>query len=104
MAEAKDKSAQKTVELYPGKKVKVAREYLLRDVDFIRDLTKAKKEQDFGTIIDMTFALLEEGALETTRQHIIKEKGYFDIEELGKVLERINAAFPKAYSPAQKRW
>ena len=95
---------QKTVELWEGKVVPVEREYLIKDVDFIRDLTKARKEQDFGTIIDMTFAVVGENTFEETRQHIIEEKGYFDVDELSKVMERIASVFPKASSPAQKRW
>lgn len=95
----------KTVELWEGKTVPVVRPELLKDFDFVAELAKAEKEGDFQTLVDMYFVLIGgEPVFAEVREHIIKEKGVFDIDELGKILKKIQEIFPKAQSPAQKRW
>lgn len=95
----------KTVELWEGKIVPVQRAYLINDFDFVTDLQKAGREKDFKTLVDMYFALIgDDKLIDEVREHIVEEKGFFDVEELGKILEKIQAVFPKAQSPAQKRW
>ena len=102
---ADKKEEVKTVELWEGKTVPVVRPELLTDFDFIADLRTAFKDEDIKTIADMYFALIGgESVFEEVRDHIIEEKGNFDINEFGKVLNNIQAAFPKAQPPAQKRW
>lgn len=102
---AEEDKKNNIVELWPGKTVEVKRAYLVKDVDYVRDLTEARKNKDFGTIVDMTFALIgDDSLLDEVRQHITEEKGYFDIEALTAILEKISAVIPKAPSPAQKRW
>lgn len=101
-----EKKEVKTVELWDGKAVAIANEQLLKDYDYIVDLNKASNNNDIETLISMTFALLEDGesVFDEVRQHIIADKGYFDAEELMGIVKKIQAAFPKAASPAQKRW
>ena len=101
-----EKKEVKTVELWDGKAVAIANEHLLKDYDYIVDMNKASNNNDIETLISMTFALLEDGqnVFDEVREHIIKEKGFFDAEELMAVVKKIQAAFPKAASPAQKRW
>lgn len=95
----------KTIELWEGKEVSLERPELLKDYDFICDLRKAKKDEDVATLVDMYFVLVGgEKVLEEVRQHIIAEKGIFDINELFKIVEKINGLFPKVPSSAQKRW
>lgn len=99
------KTEEKTIELWEGKEVKVTRPELLKDFDFITDLHKAQKEKDLATLVNMYFALIGgEEVFQETREHIIEEKGIFDINELYVIIEKISNAFPKASSPAQKRW
>ena len=102
---ADKKEEVKTVELWEGKVVTVTRPELLKDFDFISDLTKAAKENDVQTIANMYFVLIGgESVFNEVREHIIAKKGIFDIDELTKVLKNIQDAFPKELSPAQKRW
>lgn len=99
------KTEEKSVELWEGKEVKVTRPELLSDFDFITDLQKAQKEKDLATLVNMYFALIGgEEVFQETREHIIEKKGIFDINELYVIIEKISNAFPKASSPAQKRW
>ena len=100
------KEEVKTVELWEGKTVKVANEQLTRDYDFITELNDAQRNNDIKTIVNMEFALLEDGEnlFNEVRDHIIEETGVFDIQELGEILKKIDAVFPKATSPAQRRW
>ena len=99
------KEEAKTIELWPGKEVKLERPELFKDFDFICDLRKARADQDVATFVSMLFVPIGgEQVLEEVRQHIIAEKGFFDAEELFKIVERINEAFPKAPLSAQKRW
>lgn len=100
------KEEVKTVELWEGKTVKVANEQLTRDYDFITELNDAQRNNDIKTIVSMEFALLEDGEnlFNEVRDHIIEKTGVFDIQELGEILKKIDAVFPKATSPAQRRW
>lgn len=101
-----EKKEVKTVELWDGKVVAIANEQLLRDYDYITELNEAERNKDVKTLVNMNFALLENGdkVFEEVRQHIIEKTGVFDIEELLKVIQKITDAFPKESSPAQKRW
>lgn len=99
------KTENKTVELWEGKQVEITRPELINDFDFITDLQKAQREQDLATMVDMYFALVGgEVVFNEVRQHVIEKKGFFDINELVKIVEKIGGAFPKATSPSQKRW
>ena len=103
---ADKKEEVKTVELWEGKVVPIVNEHLLKDYDYCCDLKDAERNQDVKTLVSMNFALLENGdqVFEDVRQHIIADKGYFDIETLMGILGKIMDAFPKGSSPAQKRW
>lgn len=99
------KRENKTVELWEGKEVEITRPELVKDFDFITDLQKAQKDQDLATMVDMYFALIGgEEVFKETREHIIKEKGIFDVNELFEILQKISDSLPKATSPVQKRW
>lgn len=104
MADTKEET--KTVELWEGKVVELENAQLVNDYDYISDLMEAKNNGDMKTIINMEFALLKdsEKVFEEVREHIIEERGIFDINELLKMVEKISDALPKATSPAQKRW
>lgn len=101
-----EKKEVKTVELWDGKVVAIANEHLLKDYDYIKDLADASRNKDVGIIVDMTFALLENGTevFNEVREHFIAEKGYFDMEGLRDIIKKIQDVFPKDASPAQKRW
>lgn len=103
---ADKKEEIKTVELWPGKVVPVVNEQLLKDYDYCCDLQEAEKSKDVKTLVSMYFALIEDGekVFGEVREHIIEEKGYFDIEALMDILNKITSVLPKASSPAQKRW
>lgn len=96
----------KTVELWDGKVVAIANAQLVKDYDYIVELNEASQKQDIRTLVSMTFALLEDGdaVFDEVRTHIIAEKGVFDVNELMGIVKKIQAAFPKDASPAQKRW
>lgn len=101
---AEENKKPKTVELWPGKTVEVVREDLFYDYDYIKELQEKLRNQDVG-LISMLFVLVGgEPVLDEVRQHIIAEKGIFDVRELGKITKQILALIPKASSPAQKRW
>lgn len=99
------KEETKTVELWEGKVVAIERPELVNDFDYITELNEAAKNKDLKTLTTMYFALIGgEKVFNEVREHIIAEKGIFDVNELYKIVDKINAAFPKAQSPAQPRW
>lgn len=92
----------KEIELWEGYKV-TFNEKLLDDFDFITDLSKAQHDDDLPTVISMYFATLGgDKVFHDVREHIVKEKGYFSNEELGKLMHKINDFFPTAGKPASK--
>lgn len=95
---------KKTIELWEGYEVEV-NEQIMNDFDFISDLNKAEKERDLSEMMSLYFAVIGgEKVFNDTREHIIKEKGYFDTDSLLEVVEKINGVFPKAGKRAQKQY
>lgn len=98
------KSEVKTIELWPGEEVEVVREDLFHDLDYVKDLQHQLKENDLA-VIDTLFALIGgEETLNKFREHVIAEKGIFDIDEVGKVTKQLLELFPKGSSSSSKRW
>lgn len=99
------KEELKTIELWEGMKVTLTNPELLSDFDFLVDFQEARNKQDIRTFVSMCFALIGgEETYDAVRKHIIGEKGYFDSNELLAIVEKIVELFPKAQSPAQRRW
>lgn len=95
---------RKTITLWPGEEVEVSRIDLLKDYDFVREVQKQLKENDLG-VIDTLFALIGgEEVFNKLREHVIAEKGVFDIDEVSKVVQQLLGLFPKASSSSSKRW
>lgn len=100
-----EKAEKKSIELWKGQEAVLKRPELLKDYDFINELNKAQRTNDFDTIVSMLFVLVGgEEVFNKVREHIIDEKGFFDIDDLKAILEKIWGLFPKAQSPAQPRW
>lgn len=106
---AENKAENKKIELWKGREVALSLK-LLQDADYLEDLRDAQAKNDVITMATMMVALVagERGERTKTmydeiRKHIIKEKGFFDIEELGKIVERISDALPKGGGRAQRR-
>lgn len=99
------KSETKEIELWPGTFAKLEKPELLKDFDYVTQLDEAYRKQDLKTITTMLFVLIGgDKIFDEVRQHIIEEKGYFDVEELGKITKKLQELFPKASSASQKRW
>lgn len=95
---------KKTIELWEGEEVEVSRLDLLEDYDFVKDVQNGVKANDLS-VVETLFALIGgEETFNKVREHIIAEKGIFDINELGKVTQRLLNLFPKASSSSSKRW
>lgn len=95
---------KKFITLWEGKEVEVTRPDLFKDLDYVRDLQKQLKENDLG-VIDTLFAVIGgQKTLDEYRNHVIEEKGIFDIDEVAKVIQQILALIPKASSSSSKRW
>ena len=93
----------KTIELWDGYAVNV-NEQLLDDFDFISDLNKATKSENYAELIALYFAIVGgEQVFNDTRAHITEEKGYFSQAEVMQIVNKINDALPKAGNPAQTR-
>lgn len=95
---------EKKIELWDGFSVKVERLDLLSDYDFIKDLQKKAAARDISYIEQLFYLIGGEATFEKVREHIIEEKGVFDINELAKISEKLMALFPKASSPSRKSW
>lgn len=98
----------KTVELWEGYEVEVS-DALFRDANYLSDFYKAQKEEDFGALTEMFFALTSKGKkgsldiYEDVENHITEKMGYFDINELAEVVQKITDALPKVGNRAQRR-
>lgn len=92
----------KKIELWEGYEVDV-NEQLLNDFDYVTDLNKAEKENDLAEMITLYFAAIGgDKVYKATREHIIKEKGYFATDVLLEIIKKINDQFPKAGKRASK--
>lgn len=99
------KEDAKEIELWEGRTVRLEKPELLKDYDFVTDLDEAYRKQDLKTITSMLFVLIGgDKIFDEVREHIIEEKGFFDVEELGKITKKLQGLFPKATSASQKRW
>lgn len=95
---------RKTIQLWEGEEVEVTHLGLLKDYDFLREVQTKLKDNDMG-VIDTLFALIGgEETINKVREHIIAEKGVFDIDDLGKITKQLLDLFPKASSSSSKRW
>lgn len=96
--------AEKTtkIELWDGYNVEV-NEQILNDFDYVTDLNKAQKDNDLVEMVSLYFAIIGgEKVFNDTREHIIKEKGYFANDALLEIIDKINEQFPKAGKRAPK--
>lgn len=92
----------KKIELWEGYEVEV-NEQILNDFDYVTDLNKAEKENDLAEMITLYFAVIGgDKVYKATREHIIKEKGYFATDALLEIINKINDQFPKAGKRASK--
>lgn len=92
----------KKIELWEGYEADV-NEQLLNDFDYVTDLNKAEKENDLAEMITLYFAAIGgDKVYKATREHIIKEKGYFATDALLEIINKINDQFPKAGKRASK--
>ena len=92
----------KKIELWEGYEVEV-NEQLLNDFDYATDLNEAEKNNDLAEMISLYFAAIGgEKIFKATREHIIKEKGYFATDALLDIINKINDQFPKAGKRASK--
>lgn len=92
------------IELWAGYEAEVNEE-ILNDFDYITDLNKAEKENNLAELISLYFAAIGgEKVYQKTREHIIKEKGYFATDALLEIINKINDQFPKAGKRASKHY
>lgn len=103
------KTENKKIELWEGYEVTLSLK-LLQDADYLEDLRDAQAKNDVITIATMMVALVAGERGEKTaevydeiRTHIVEEKGFFDIEALGKIVEKISDALPKGGNRLQRR-
>lgn len=93
----------KKIELWEGYEVEV-NEQLIDDFEFAKDFNEAIREEDLSMLITMLFALVGGDKIyEATKDHIIETVGYFSMKELKKILDKIQAVFPKAGNRASRR-
>lgn len=97
------------IELFEGYEVEFS-DALLKDADFVSDYDKAVANNSFSELVTLTIALVAgkdgkdtDKIYNDIREHVVAEKGYFDIEELGKIIAKIADKLPKAGSGVQKR-
>lgn len=94
---------KKTIELWEGYEVEVD-EGLLKDADYIFDLEEAVKEGSTREVITMLFALVGgEEVYDAAHNYIVNKCGKFDIDEIGKISEKISDCLPKAGNRASRR-
>lgn len=97
------KIKKKTIELWDGYEVEVD-EQLFKDTEFLFDLEDVKKEGDFRGMIMMMFAVVGgEGTYNDTKQYITNKCGYFSVDELNAIVNKIAECFPKAGNRASRR-
>lgn len=93
----------KKIELWEGYEVTVNAR-LMDDMDFVSDLNKASRDNDYDTIVDMYMALIGgEKVANKIREHIEKKVGYFSQEEFLPIVEKINEVLPKGGNRAERR-
>lgn len=96
-------SEQKKIELWEGYKVSF-NENIANDFDFAQDLSNAVKNNDLAELTTLYFALIGgEKVFNDFREHVIGEKGFFDIKEVQEVLAKVDAQLPKVGNRAQRR-
>lgn len=94
---------KKTIELWEGYEVEV-NEQLFKDTDFLFDLSAANKAGDIEGTITMMFAVVGgEEVYEKVRAHIVEKYGYFDVDALRDITDKIDSCFPKAGNRASRR-
>ncbi len=93
----------KKIELWDGYEVEF-NENLSNDFDFIRDLSDAVRGNDLASIATLYFALIGgEKVFSDFREHVIAEKGFFDIAAVREAMAKVDALLPKAGNRAQTR-
>lgn len=97
------------IELWEGYEVEFS-DALLKDADFIKDFDEAAANNRSSELAMLVIALVAGKGGENAskiyddiRDHVIAEKGYFDVDELGKILVKITDKLPKAGNRAQRR-
>lgn len=99
-----EKIEKKTITLWEGEEVEISRPELLKDFDYLKDIQKAAKNGDME-IITLLFVLIGgEETFNKVREHLIEEKGVFDIDELGKITNQLLDLFPKQKASSSKRY
>lgn len=97
-------ATNKKIELWDGYEVEV-NEQILNDFDYISDLNKAEKDNNLAELVSLYFAAIGgEKVYEATKEHIVKENGYFATDALLEIIEKINEQFPKAGTRASKHY
>jgi hypothetical protein len=93
----------KKIELWDGYEVEF-NENIANDFDFAQDLSTAVKNNDLAEIVTLYFALIGgEKTYNDFREHIIEEKGYFDIQAVQELMGKVDANLPKVGNRAQRR-
>lgn len=96
-------TANKKLELWDGFEVEVNQK-LLDDFDFVADLSEAVEKNRITDLTSMYMALVGGNSVyEKIRSHIEQEKGYFSMDELLKIMAKIDTAFPKGGNRASRR-
>lgn len=95
--------ANKTLELWDGFTVTV-NEQLMDDMDFVKDLNDAGRDNNFSEMITMYMALIGgEEIYQKIREKIEADQGYFSQKEFLKIVEKISDVLPKGGNRAQRR-
>ena len=95
--------SKKTIELWEGYEVEF-NEQLSNDFDFMQDLSTAIKENDLAELVGLYFALIGgEKIYNDTREHFIEKDGYFPVEAVHDIMQKIDECLPKAGNRAQRR-
>lgn len=93
----------KKIELWAGYEVEF-NENIANDFDFAQDLSKAVKNNDLAEITALYFALIGgEKVYNDFRDHVIEEKGFFDINAVKDLFAKVDESLPKAGNRAQRR-
>ena len=91
------------IELWDGYEVGF-NEAIANDFDFAQDLSKAVKENDLAEVTTLYFALIGgEQTYNDFRDHVVSEKGYFDIAAVQDLIKKVDSNLPKAGNRAQRR-
>lgn len=92
------------VVLWEGEKTEVVKRELLKDFDYIKDVQTAARNNDLE-LISLLFVLIGgEETFNKVREHIVAEKGIFDVDELGKITKQLLDLFPKPKASSSKRY